>query len=165
MHRPHLNLHAPILPIPVRLQHSLVSDPPLKQVVAHTIEAGVPCAHDFGAGVGPVGWKLGAFRTDNYRRYPEHSPARFCRDLAFSEYRLDPPSGHRGPRSIWKSSKYQLYASATYVDARFRDTFSIAHRARDRAPAIEYAESGRRRSAPRKARTVLRSSVQSAVTG
>ncbi len=43
----------------------LIADPPLKQVVAHTVEAGFKGNHDFGAGFGTLNWKLGVFRTDN----------------------------------------------------------------------------------------------------
>ena len=42
----------------------LVSDPPLKQVVAQTFEAGLRGTHDYGEDVGTFGWKLGVFRTD-----------------------------------------------------------------------------------------------------
>src|SRR5450759_3799495 len=41
----------------------LVSDPPLKQVVSHTVEAGLRGTQDLN--IGTFGWKLGAFRTDN----------------------------------------------------------------------------------------------------
>jgi outer membrane receptor protein involved in Fe transport len=41
----------------------LVSDPPLKQVVSHTVEAGLRGTGNLS--VGTLNWKLGAFRADN----------------------------------------------------------------------------------------------------
>jgi outer membrane receptor protein involved in Fe transport len=41
----------------------LVSDPPLKQVVSQTFEAGFRGSQDLN--IGTLGWKFGAFRTDN----------------------------------------------------------------------------------------------------
>ena len=41
----------------------LVSDPPLKQVVSHTYEAGFRGSHDLS--FGKLDWKLGAFRATN----------------------------------------------------------------------------------------------------
>ena len=41
----------------------LVSDPPLKQVVSHTVEAGLRGTQELQFGT--LGWKLGAFRADN----------------------------------------------------------------------------------------------------
>ena len=41
----------------------LVSDPPLKQVVSRTVEAGLRGTHDLN--IGTLGWKLGVFRADN----------------------------------------------------------------------------------------------------
>src|SRR5882724_3695008 len=41
----------------------LVSDPPLKQVVARTEEAGLRGSKDLS--IGTFGWKLGVFRTNN----------------------------------------------------------------------------------------------------
>ena len=43
----------------------LVSDPPLKQVVARTYEAGLRGVFDAPGGWGTTNWKLGAFRTDS----------------------------------------------------------------------------------------------------
>ena len=56
----------------------LVSDPPLKQVVARTFEAGLRGSYDFGAEVGTLSWKLGVFRTDDQDdilNVPEPLPA------------------------------------------------------------------------------------------
>ena len=49
---------------PCLLENSLVSDPPLKQVVAHTHEAGLRGAQAI-FDTGAVDWKAGFFRTDS----------------------------------------------------------------------------------------------------
>ncbi|MDQ6704319.1 MAG: TonB-dependent receptor [Pseudomonadota bacterium] len=49
---------------PCLLENSLVSDPPLKQVVAHTFEAGLRGAQTI-FDTGQVDWKAGFFRTDS----------------------------------------------------------------------------------------------------
>ncbi|HEY4847101.1 MAG TPA: TonB-dependent receptor [Methylocella sp.] len=49
---------------PCLLENSLVSDPPLKQVVAHTYEAGLRGAQAI-FDTGAVDWKAGFFRTDS----------------------------------------------------------------------------------------------------
>ncbi len=50
---------------PCILQNFLISDPPLKQVVARTVEAGFRGEHDLPADWGHVSWSLGGFRTEN----------------------------------------------------------------------------------------------------
>jgi iron complex outermembrane recepter protein len=49
---------------PCLLENSLVSDPPLQQVVAHTFEAGLHGGQDV-LNTGRVNWKAGFFRTDS----------------------------------------------------------------------------------------------------
>lgn len=50
---------------PCILQNFLASDPPLKQVVARSVEFGARGSHDFGASVGVLTWKAGVFSTRN----------------------------------------------------------------------------------------------------
>ncbi len=103
----------------------LVSDPPLKQVVAHTIEAGFRGTHDFGAGVGTLGWKLGAFRTDNTDDIL-NIPSPILQGFGFFQNIGSTRRQGIEAEVNLKSSKYQLYASYTYVDARFRDALQLA---------------------------------------
>ena len=42
----------------------LVADPPLKQVVSHTVEAGFRGSKELN--IGTLGWKIGGFRATNY---------------------------------------------------------------------------------------------------
>ena len=50
---------------PCLIDNFLVSDPPLKQVVSHTYEAGLRGRLDLGEGHGRLNWSLGLFRTGN----------------------------------------------------------------------------------------------------
>ena len=49
---------------PCLLDNFLVSDPPLKQVVGKTLEAGLRGNHDLGGG-NRFAWTFGLFRTDS----------------------------------------------------------------------------------------------------
>ena len=72
----------------------LVSDPPLKQVVARTEEAGLRGSKDLS--IGTLGWKFGGFRTDQHRRHPRHSKSGASGIRLFPERRFDATPGHRG---------------------------------------------------------------------
>lgn len=101
----------------------LVSDPPLKQVVSHTVEAGLRGTANLG--VGALSWKLGAFRADNsddILAIP--SPAL----QGFGFFQNVGSTRRQGIESevTLKSSKWQLNASYTFVDARFLDALQLA---------------------------------------
>ena len=99
----------------------LVADPPLKQVVSHTWEAGFRGTQELQFGT--LGWKLGGFRADN------------------SDDILDIPSTVQGfgyfqnvgstrrqgieAEVTLKSNKMQYYASYTLVDARFLNALEL----------------------------------------
>jgi len=100
----------------------LVSDPPLKQVVSRTVEAGLRGTKDLN--IGTLGWKLGVFRsknTDDILAIP--SP-----DLQGFGYFQNVGSTRRQgieAEVTLKSSKVNLYASYALVDARFLDTLQV----------------------------------------
>jgi outer membrane receptor protein involved in Fe transport len=100
----------------------LVSDPPLKQVVSHTLEAGFRGTRDLN--VGTLGWKLGAFRTDNtddILAIP--SPVL----QGFGYFQNVGSTRRQGVETEvnLKSSKVQLYASYALIDARFLDALQV----------------------------------------
>ena len=73
----------------------LVSDPPLKQVVSHTVEAGLRGTHELN--IGTFGWKIGGFRatnTDDILAIPSPALQGFG---YFQNVGCHPPPGHRGP--------------------------------------------------------------------
>jgi outer membrane receptor protein involved in Fe transport len=100
----------------------LVSDPPLKQVVSHTVEAGLRGSKDLN--IGTLGWKIGAFRatnTDDILAIP--SPVL----QGFGYFQNVGSTRRQGIEAevTLKSSTLQLYASYTLVDARFLDALQV----------------------------------------
>ena len=100
----------------------LVSDPPLKQVVSRTVEAGLRGTKELG--IGTLGWKLGAFRatnTDDILAIP--SPVL----QGFGYFQNVGSTRRQGIEAqINLTSKaLQLYASYALVDARFLDTLQV----------------------------------------
>ena len=100
----------------------LVSDPPLKQVVARTEEAGLRGSKDLN--IGALGWKLGVFRTtntDDILAIP--SPVL----QGFGYFQNVGSTRRQGLEAEvnLKSGLVQLYASYALVDARFLDALQI----------------------------------------
>jgi outer membrane receptor protein involved in Fe transport len=100
----------------------LVSDPPLKQVVSRTVEAGLRGTRELE--IGTLGWKLGAFRatnTDDILAIP--SPAL----QGFGYFQNVGSTRRQGLEAQVNltSKTFQLYASYALVDARFLDALQV----------------------------------------
>jgi outer membrane receptor protein involved in Fe transport len=100
----------------------LVSDPPLKQVVSRTYEAGLRGTKELN--IGTLGWKLGAFRatnTDDILAIP--SPVL----QGFGYFQNVGSTRRQGIEAqvTLTSKQVQLYASYAMVDARFLDTLQV----------------------------------------
>jgi len=100
----------------------LVSDPPLKQVVSRTIEAGFRGTRDMN--LGTLEWKLGGFRatnTDDILAIP--SPAL----QGFGYFQNVGSTRRQGIEAEAKlrSSVFQVYGSYTFLDARFLDSLQV----------------------------------------
>jgi outer membrane receptor protein involved in Fe transport len=100
----------------------LVSDPPLKQVVSRTVEAGFRGSHELN--IGTLGWKLGAFRatnSDDILAIP--SPAL----QGFGYFQNVGSTRRQGVEAQvnLQSKALQLYASYALVDARFLDSLQV----------------------------------------
>lgn len=100
----------------------LVSDPPLKQVVSRTVEAGFRGSHQLD--IGTLSWKLGAFRatnTDDILAIP--SPAL----QGFGYFQNVGSTRRQGIEAQvnLQSKALQLYASYALVDARFLDSLQV----------------------------------------
>jgi outer membrane receptor protein involved in Fe transport len=103
----------------------LVSDPPLKQVVARTLEAGLRGSHEFGADVGTLGWKLGVFHTDDQDDIlnvpsPDQQGFGYFQNVGATRRQ-----GVEAQINL-KSDKLTVYASYAYVDATFRNALLLA---------------------------------------
>nr|WP_079567603.1 TonB-dependent receptor [Bradyrhizobium erythrophlei] len=100
----------------------LVSDPPLKQVVSRTVEAGLRGTRDLN--IGTLGWKLGAFRSDNSDDILA-IPSPVLQGFGyFQNVGRTRRQGIEAEVNL-KSSTLQVYASYALVDARFLDTLQV----------------------------------------
>src|SRR3984885_10941176 len=100
----------------------LVSDPPLKQVVSHTVEAGLRGTHDIN--IGTLGWKLGIYRADNTDDILA-TPSPVVQGFGyFQNVGSTRRQGIEAEVNL-KSEKLQLNASYTLVDARFLDALQV----------------------------------------
>lgn len=100
----------------------LVSDPPLKQVVSRTVEAGLRGSRDLA--IGTLGWKLGVFRAENkddILAIP--SPAL----QGFGYFQNVGSTRRQGIEAQVNltSKTLQLYAGYALVDARFLDALQV----------------------------------------
>jgi outer membrane receptor protein involved in Fe transport len=99
----------------------LVSDPPLKQVVSRTVEAGLRGSKELN--IGTLGWKLGGFRaknTDDILAIPSQVQG-------FGYFQNVGSTRRQGIEAEvnLKSGTLQLYASYALVDARFLDALQV----------------------------------------
>jgi len=99
----------------------LVSDPPLKQVVSHTVEAGLRGTSDLS--VGTLSWKLGAFRADNTDDILT-IPSQIQGFGYFQNVGSTRRQGVEAEASV-KSDKWQINASYTFIDARFQNAITL----------------------------------------
>jgi outer membrane receptor protein involved in Fe transport len=101
----------------------LVADPPLKQVVSRTVEAGFRGSQDLA--IGNLSWKVGAFRaenTDDILAVPSPSLQGFG---FFTNVGSTRRQGIETEVTL-KSKQLQFNASYTLVDARFLNAFQLA---------------------------------------
>jgi len=111
---------------PCILATFLVSDPPLQQVVSKTVEAGLRGTHDFGAGIGKLDWKFGAFRTTNSNdilNIPDPNTSL----QGFGFFQNVGSTRRQGIESEanLKSGAYELHASYSFIDARFLNSLML----------------------------------------
>jgi outer membrane receptor protein involved in Fe transport len=100
----------------------LVSDPPLKQVVARTVETGFRGTSELN--IGTLGWKVGAFRTDNTDDILA-IPSPVLQGFGFFQNVGSTRRQGIETEVTLKSSAVQLYASYALVDARFLDALQV----------------------------------------
>jgi outer membrane receptor protein involved in Fe transport len=99
----------------------LVSDPPLKQVVSHTIEAGLRGTRDLN--IGTLGWKLGVYRADN----TDDILAIPSQVQGFGYFQNVGSTRRQGveAEANLKSSTFEVYGSYALIDARFLDALTL----------------------------------------
>ena len=102
--------------MPCILATFLVSDPPLKQVVSHTYEAGFRGTHDFSFAA--LDWKFGAFRaknTDDILAIPDP----VLQGFGYFQNVGDTRRQGIETEANLKAAKWQFHASYAFIDARF----------------------------------------------
>ncbi len=99
----------------------LVSDPPLKQVVSHTVEAGLRGTKEMK--IGTLGWKLGVYRADNTDDILA-IPSEVQGFGYFQNVGSTRRQGIEAEASL-KSATTNLYASYSLVDARFLNALTL----------------------------------------
>jgi iron complex outermembrane receptor protein len=100
----------------------LVSDPPLKQVVSRTYEAGFRGSRDLSFAT--LDWKFGGFRgtnTDDILAIPDPVLQGFG---FFQNVGSTRRQGIEAEANL-KSSRWQFHASYAFIDARFLDTLQV----------------------------------------
>ncbi|MBK3659654.1 TonB-dependent receptor [Bradyrhizobium diazoefficiens] len=100
----------------------LVSDPPLKQVVSKTVEAGLRGTKELN--IGTLGWKIGGFRATNYDDIlavpvPDRTGFGYFTNVGRTRRQ-----GLEAEVNV-KSPTLQFQASYTFVDARFLDALTL----------------------------------------
>jgi outer membrane receptor protein involved in Fe transport len=101
----------------------LVSDPPLKQVVSKTMEAGFRGSHDLD--IGKLTWKVGAYRADNFDDILA-IPSPVLQGFGFFQNVGRTRRQGIEAEANFKTKDVTMYASYTFVDARFRDPLQLA---------------------------------------
>ncbi len=108
---------------PCLLDNFLVADPPLKQVVAHTYEAGLRGNIDAGPQKGRIAWNLGLFHTtsdDDIIHVASPITGRGFFQNAGTTLRWGVEAA-----GSYRSDRWNVYASYSYIDATFQDTFTL----------------------------------------
>jgi outer membrane receptor protein involved in Fe transport len=100
----------------------LVSDPPLKQVVSRTVEAGLRGTKDLN--IGTLGWKLGAFRADNTDDILA-IPSPVLQGFGYFQNVGSTRRQGVEAEATLKSSTVNLYANYAFIDARFLNALQL----------------------------------------
>lgn len=103
---------------PCLLETNLVSDPPLKQVVSHTIEAGARGLVTFPENYGALGYKVGFFRITNTNDILSEAS-----NILGTGFYVNVPETLRQGVEVglqYNNGPLQLYANYAYVDATYQ---------------------------------------------
>jgi iron complex outermembrane receptor protein len=110
---------------PCLIDNFLVADPPLKQVVSRTVEAGIRGNFDVSLfGPGKINWNAGVFRTinkDDILNVPSTIAGRGFFENAGDTRRQGIEAG-----ISYTDEKLSAYANYTLVDATFRSNIQLA---------------------------------------
>ncbi|MFT5555572.1 MAG: iron complex outermembrane receptor protein [Bradyrhizobium sp.] len=110
---------------PCMIDSFLVADPPLKQVVSHTVEAGLRGGWGRDAKTGVLSWGLGVFHT-----LSDDDIIRVASPLGVNNFGFFQNAGQTLRQGIEAKLDYRLdrwnaYANYTYVDATYRSAITL----------------------------------------
>ena len=109
---------------PCLIDNFLISDPTLKQVVSHTVEAGLRGNFELGAGHGELRWNIGAFRTQSMDDIINVSSSIVLGQGFFLNAAKTLRQGVEAGVS-YKSSPWNVYANYTFIDATFQSALTL----------------------------------------
>jgi iron complex outermembrane receptor protein len=109
---------------PCVLDAFLVADPPLKQVVSHTFEAGLRGSYGKNAKARQLSWGLGLFRTLSENDIIEEGSAQGQQFGFFANAGKTRRQGLEAKLNYAKGP-WNLYANYTYVDATFQSSETL----------------------------------------
>jgi iron complex outermembrane receptor protein len=110
------------------IDNFLVSDPPLKQVVSHTIEAGLRGTIGTDAKTGLLTWGLGAFDTvsdDDIINLAATLGGPVANFGFFQNFGKTERKGIEA-KADYTNERWKLYANYTYVDATYRSSGQLS---------------------------------------
>ncbi|MFL6797258.1 MAG: TonB-dependent receptor [Xanthobacteraceae bacterium] len=109
---------------PCLLDNFLIADPPLKQVVAHTYEAGLRGSRELGGAHSRVTWNVGLFRTDS-----TDDIIHVASDITGRGFFQNAGTTRRQgieAAATYRSDRWNVFATYSYVDATFLDTLTLS---------------------------------------
>jgi iron complex outermembrane receptor protein len=109
---------------PCLIDSSLVADPPLKQVVSHTYEAGLRGSHETVNKKGALTWNIGVFRAENFNDIINvASPL-----IGHSFFQNAGNTLRRGIEAgtSFQWDRWKVYANYTWIDAIFLDPITLS---------------------------------------
>jgi iron complex outermembrane receptor protein len=109
---------------PCLIDNFLVSDPPLKQVVSHTVEAGLRGNFSLGPAHGQLAWNVGLFRTENTDDIINVASSVVLGQGFFLNAAKTLRQGVEAGIT-YKSNPWNIYANYTFVDATFQTTMTL----------------------------------------
>ena len=110
---------------PCMIDNFLVSDPPLKQVVSHTIEAGLRGNLALGGPKGQLTWSLGVFHTET-----DDDIINVASTVVpmFGYFQNAAKTLRQGVEAkvAYKTERWNAYANYTFVDATYQSSLTIS---------------------------------------
>jgi iron complex outermembrane recepter protein len=110
---------------PCLIDNFLISDPPLKQVVSHTVEAGLRGTVEPDPANGQLRWNVGVFRTQNTDDIINVASSIVLGQGFFLNAGRTQRQGLEAGIS-YKSNPWNVYANYTFVDATFQSALALS---------------------------------------